>query len=60
MLMEKRWDSVSQHLLAGVDRLVKGGAHMLCIASNTGHIAVPAIEDKYVFFTIHLLSFSRA
>jgi aspartate/glutamate racemase len=35
-LTEKKWDDVSSHLLTGVDRLVRGGADLLVIASNTG------------------------
>ena len=33
---------VADHLLAGVRSLVAAGCDLLVIASNTGHIAVPA------------------
>ena len=32
---------------SGVDKLVKAGIDFLVIASNTGHIGVPAIRHRY-------------
>eukprot|EP00041_Stephanoeca_diplocostata_P020271 m.451286 g.451286 ORF g.451286 m.451286 type:complete len:263 (+) comp21524_c0_seq4:555-1343(+) len=47
MLTDKEWTGVAAHLLQGVEKLVSGGMDVLCIASNTGHIAFPAISQKY-------------
>ena len=38
---------VADHLLVGVRSLVAAGCDMLVIASNTGHIAVPAIVNQF-------------
>ena len=38
---------VANHLLAGVRSLVAAGCDLLVIASNTGHIAVPAIVNEF-------------
>ncbi len=38
---------VADHLLAGVRSLVAAGCNTLVIASNTGHMAVPAIVDEF-------------
>ena len=46
-LTQKKFDQVSAHLLAGVDKLVAAGCNWLVIASNTGHICVPTVEAKY-------------
>jgi aspartate racemase len=46
-LMARAYDDVSDHLINGIDKLVSAGCDMLVIASNTGHIAVPAIERKF-------------
>ncbi len=39
--------ATSNYLLRGIDRLMSAGAEVLCIASNTGHLCVPAVYDKY-------------
>jgi aspartate racemase len=46
-LTEKAFDRVAQHLLEGVDKLVATGCDLLVIASNTGHICVPAVEAAH-------------
>ena len=46
-LFDKEYDRVANHILAGVHKLVSAGCNTLVIASNTGHIAVPAIERVY-------------
>lgn len=38
---------VADHLLVGVRSLVAAGCDLLVIASNTGHIAVPAIVNEF-------------
>ena len=43
----KKFDEVSAHLLAGVEKLVAAGCNWLVIASNTGHICVPSVEAAY-------------
>ncbi len=43
----KAFDKVAEHLLTGVRRLVAAGCDILVIASNTGHICVPAIENQF-------------
>lgn len=47
MLTDRDWKGVEDHLIAGVDRLVRADVDLLCIASNTGHLAFPAIAAKY-------------
>lgn len=47
MLTEKNWEGVKSHLMTGIDRLVAAQIDVLCIASNTGHIAYPAIVHKH-------------
>jgi len=47
MLTKKNWAGVEEHLMVGVDCLVKSGMDLLCIASNTGHLAFNAIQRKY-------------
>jgi len=46
-LTAEDWDAVDEQLLAGVERLVRGGADFLALASNTAHIAAPAIERRF-------------
>ena len=46
-LTNKAFDQVAEHLLEGVRKLVAAGCDLLVIASNTGHIAVPAIEKEF-------------
>jgi aspartate racemase len=46
-LNAKSFDEVDQHLLSGVDKLVAAGCGLLVIASNTGHICVPAVQRRY-------------
>ena len=43
----KSFDKVIEHLLTGVRKLVVAGCDMLVIASNTGHICVPAVEREF-------------
>lgn len=43
----KSFDRVAEHLLVGVRKLAAAGCDLLVIASNTGHIAVPAIEKEF-------------
>eukprot|EP00040_Diaphanoeca_grandis_P028279 m.163498 g.163498 ORF g.163498 m.163498 type:complete len:270 (-) comp31293_c2_seq4:1633-2442(-) len=47
LLINKQWTGVEEHLLIGVDCLVRGGINLLCIASNTGHLAYDAIRLKH-------------
>ncbi len=46
-LTQKEFAKVAEHLLGGVRALVAAGCDLLVIASNTGHIAVPAIEREF-------------
>ena len=46
-LTEKAFDKVAEHLLVGVRKLAAARCNLLVIASNTGHIAVPAIEQEF-------------
>ena len=46
-LTRKSFADVSKYLLEGVSRLVQAGCDWLVIASNTGHICVPAVEAAY-------------
>ena len=46
-LTEHAFDKVSAYLLNGVDKLVAAGCDLLVIASNTGHICVPAVEQAH-------------
>ncbi len=43
----KSFAKVTEHLLAGVRKLVAAGCDILVIASNTGHICVPAVERDF-------------
>jgi len=43
----KSFDKVAEHLLTGVRKLVAAGCDILVIASNTGHICVPAVESAF-------------
>ena len=38
---------MSEHLCKGVEMISKGGAAFLVIASNTGHISVPLIRQRF-------------
>jgi aspartate racemase len=46
-LTMKSFSSVAEHLLDGVRKLVAAGCDILVIASNTGHICVPAVEREF-------------
>ncbi|MEM7348446.1 MAG: amino acid racemase [Chloroflexota bacterium] len=46
-LTSRDLDQVATYLLKGVDKLVATGCNLLVIASNTGHICVPAVEQAY-------------
>ena len=43
----KSFAKVVEHLLTGVRKLVAAGCDILVIASNTGHIGVPAVESDF-------------
>ena len=43
----KSFAQVTEHLLTGVCKLVAAGCGILVIASNTGHICVPAVERDF-------------
>jgi aspartate racemase len=43
----KAFDQVADYLLAGVDKLVAADCNLLVIASNTGHICVPVVEEAH-------------
>ena len=43
----REFDKVTEHLLTGVRKLVAAGSDILVIASNTGHICVPAVERDF-------------
>ena len=47
LLTLESFSEVDKHLLAGVRQLVASGCDTLVIASNTGHICVPAIEKAF-------------
>lgn len=47
LLGAKAFDKVDEYLLAGVAKLVAAGSEVLVIASNTGHVCVPAVRDAY-------------
>ena len=46
-LTSGQFNKVDDHLLAGVKQLVDAECDFLAIASNTGHISVPAINAAY-------------
>lgn len=46
-LIAADWDTVHAYLLQAVARLVAAGAEVLCIASNTGHIAAERIAAAH-------------
>ena len=47
LLCERDFAAVYAHLARGVDRLVAGGADFLVIASNTAHMALPAVRARH-------------
>ncbi|MFK7805661.1 MAG: aspartate/glutamate racemase family protein [Anaerolineae bacterium] len=47
LLTGKEFDQVASYLLRGVDKLVAAECDWLVIASNTGHICVPAVEAAH-------------
>ena len=47
LLTTKAYQEVDDYLLGGVDKLVAADCDTLVIASNTGHICVPAVCEKY-------------
>ena len=47
MLVASNWDGVRAHLVVGVEKLVACGIDFLCIASNTGHLAMPLIASRF-------------
>jgi len=46
-LTTKAFAKVDEHLLSGIRKIVKAGCDILVIASNTGHICVPAVEKEF-------------
>lgn len=46
-LVAEDWPAVAEYLLTAVGRLVAAGADVLCIASNTGHIAAEHIAARH-------------
>ncbi|MFQ5704961.1 MAG: aspartate/glutamate racemase family protein [Gemmatimonadales bacterium] len=46
-LTSKSFDKVAEYLVRGVRKLVDTGCEILVIASNTGHICVPAVESEF-------------
>ena len=46
-LTSKSFAKVDDHLLTGVRKLVAAGCDILVIASNTGHVCVPAVEREF-------------
>ncbi|MDG2376262.1 MAG: amino acid racemase [Woeseiaceae bacterium] len=47
LLTSGSFQEVDDYLLAGVDKLVAAGCNTLVIASNTGHICIPAVRKAY-------------
>ncbi len=47
LLTLKSFGEVAEYLLTGVRSLVAAGCDILVIASNTGHICVPAVEREF-------------
>ena len=47
LLSTRAFDEVDTHLLNGVTKLVAAGCDVLVIASNTGHVCVPAVEKAH-------------
>lgn len=47
MLMSRCYPEVDEYLLRGVRKLVAAGCDTLVIASNTGHICVPAVNKEF-------------
>lgn len=47
LLTSRSYAAVSEYLLAGVRKLVAAGCDTLVIASNTGHICVPAVNSEF-------------
>jgi len=52
LLALELFSEVDKHLLTGVRQLVASGCDTLVIASNTGHICVPAIERAFTDLNI--------
>lgn len=46
-LSSKSFKKVDEHLLKGVRKLVAADCEILVIASNTGHICVPAVQKEF-------------
>jgi aspartate racemase len=47
LLTSNKFADVDAHLLSGVAKIVNAGCNLLAIASNTGHICVPAVREAY-------------
>ena len=47
LLTTRAYREVDEYLLGGVSKLVAAGCSTLLIASNTGHICVPAVRERY-------------
>jgi len=46
-LTERLFAEVDEHLLGGVAKIANAGCDVLVIASNTGHICVPAVRNAF-------------
>lgn len=47
LLATRAYQEVDEYLLGGVGKLLAAGCDTLLIASNTGHICVPAVRERY-------------
>lgn len=47
LLTSKSYREVDEYLLQGVSKLIAAGCDTLVIASNTGHICVPAVHKQF-------------
>ena len=47
LLTTNRTPEVCEHLAAGVARLVAAGCDFLVLASNTAHVSVPTLEERF-------------
>ena len=52
LLNSGSYAEVDAHLLSGVQRLVNADCNLLVIASNTGHICVPAVREAFPLLDI--------
>lgn len=50
-----RWDDATALLLDGAQRLVRGGAELLVLCTNTMHLAAPALEEGLDIPLVHIV-----